>query len=248
MKAIAQKNVLILGATSDLAQALAVQCAQAGATVTLAARDRDRLAILTADLTIRYQVPVYGCYFDALDFASHQAFYDALPARPDVCICVFGVLGDQQQAEHDWAACATILHSNYTGAVSILNIVANDFEARQAGLIVGISSVAGDRGRQSNYLYGSAKAGFTAYLSGLRNRLYKSHVHVMTVKPGFMKTRMTEGMKTPAPLTAAPEQAAMRIIKAMGAQKNIYYVFPLWRWIMLIIVCIPEFIFKKLKL
>ena len=141
-----------------------------------------------------------------------------------------------------------IIDSNYTGAVSILNIVANDFEARKFGTIVGISSVAGDRGRQSNYLYGSAKAGFTAYLSGLRNRLYKSGVHVLTVKPGFMKTRMIEGMRTPGPLTAEPAKVATVVYKATTKRKNEIYVLWMWRYIMLVIRLIPEIIFKKLNM
>jgi short-subunit dehydrogenase len=132
--------------------------------------------------------------------------------------------------------------------VSILNVVANEFEKLNDGLIIGISSVAGERGRQSNYLYGSAKAGFTAYLSGLRNRLFKSNVHVMTVKPGFMKTRMIEGIKTPGPLTASPEIAARKIFKAAQSRKNVVYILPVWRLIMFIIRSIPEGIFKKMKL
>jgi short-subunit dehydrogenase len=243
-----QKSVLILGATSDLAVALAARFASEGYAVTLAGRDLERVKIISADLSIRYNVPVLPVAFDAIDFTAHQKFYEQLLPKPDIAICVFGLLGDQIIAQSDWKKCADILHSNYTGAVSILNIIANDFEKRQQGVIVGISSVAGDRGRQSNYLYGSAKAGFTAYLSGLRNRLFKSNVHVLTVKPGFMKTRMTEGMKTPGPITASPEAAADKIYRATIKRKNEAYVLPVWRLIMLIIVLIPEGIFKKLKL
>ncbi len=186
--------------------------------------------------------------FNAVDFASHAKFYEGLASKPDEVICVFGLLGEQYKAQEDWSQAEMILHSNYTGAVSILNIVANDFEKRKTGVIVGISSVAGERGRQSNYLYGSAKAGFTAYLSGLRNRLFKSNVHVLTVKPGFMKTRMIEGMKTPGPLTATPEAAARKIFKASQSRKDVAYVLPIWAIVMLVIRSIPEGIFKKLKL
>lgn len=241
-------NVLLLGATSDIARALAAKFASEKYSVTLAARDHQRLEIMAADLHIRYKVPVYNVFFDALDFRSHEQFYQALPQIPDVVICVFGLLGDQLRGQEDWKECALILDSNYTGAVSVLNVVASDFERRQRGVIVGISSVAGDRGRQSNYLYGSAKAGFTAYLSGLRNRLFRSGVHVVTVKPGFMKTRMIEGMKTPGPLTAEPEVVANHIFKATLKRKNVVYVLPVWQLIMLIIRLIPEGIFKKLKL
>jgi decaprenylphospho-beta-D-erythro-pentofuranosid-2-ulose 2-reductase len=241
-------NVLILGATSDVAVALAARFAVDKYSVTLAARDFDRLNIIASDLNIRYQVPIQFVRFDALDFDSHATFYGELPEVPDVVVCVFGLLGDQTRAQDKWAECATIIDSNFTGAVSVLNIVANDFEKRRAGIIVGISSVAGERGRQSNYIYGSAKAGFTAYLSGLRNRLFGSNVHVLTVKPGFMKTRMIEGMKTPGALTAAPEAVAHQIYKAAIARKNVIYVLPVWRLIMLMIRLIPESIFKKMKL
>jgi short-subunit dehydrogenase len=242
------KNVLILGASSDLAAALAVQFALQRYSVTIAGRDVEKLAVMASDLHIRYTVSVYPVKFDALDFDSHSNFYHSLAIKPDVAICVFGLLGDQELAQDDWSKAALILNSNYNGAVSILNVIASEFEKNRNGVIVGISSVAGERGRQSNYLYGSAKAGFTAYLSGLRNRLFKSNVHVMTVKPGFMKTRMTEGMKTPRPLTATPEAAAKRIFKATQSKANVVYVLPVWKWVMLIIRNIPESIFKKLRL
>jgi short-subunit dehydrogenase len=168
--------------------------------------------------------------------------------KPDVVICVFGLLGDQLKAQSDWDACEEILLSNYIGAVSILNVVANEFEKQKSGTIVGISSVAGERGRQSNYFYGSAKAGFTAYLSGLRNRLFKSAVHVITVKPGFVKTRMIENMKTPAPLTALASQVANDIYDAVKNGKNTIYTKSIWRPVMYAIKSIPESVFKKLKL
>jgi len=242
------KNVLILGATSDVALALASKFASERYTLTLAARDLERLHVIASDLSIRYSVPVNTVFFDALHFESHEEFFHTLFVKPNIVICVFGYLGDQFQAQVDWKHCAKIIDSNYTGAVSVLNVVANSFEERNDGIIVGISSVAGDRGRQSNYFYGSAKAGFTAFLSGLRNRLYKSNVHVMTVKPGFMKTKMIEGLKTPKPLTASPEGVANKIYSGIISRKNTMYVLPIWQLIMFVICLIPEFIFKKLKL
>lgn len=242
------QHVLILGATSDVARALAAKFASENFALTLGARDEDKLAVMAADLHIRYNVPVYTARFDALDFKSHYGFYHSLAHKPTVVICVFGLLGDQLAAQNDWDHAALIIDSNYTGAASILNVVAHDFEKLQDGTIVGISSVAGERGRQSNYFYGSAKAGFTAYLSGLRNRLYKSGVHVLTVKPGFIRTRMIEGMKTPGPLTASPETVANKIYKAVKSRKNVIYVLPIWQLVMFVIRQIPEGIFKKLKL
>jgi short-subunit dehydrogenase len=140
------------------------------------------------------------------------------------------------------------INANYTGAVSILNIISADYASRQSGSIIGISSVAGNRGRQSNYIYGSAKAGFTAYLSGLRNKMYHSKVHVLTVLPGFVYTKMTEHLKLPKPLTANPEEVASAVFNGVKSRKNIVYVKWFWRWIMLIITSIPESMFKKKKM
>ena len=243
-----EENVLILGATSDMAVAIARQLATEGYSITLAGRGTERLSAMEGDLRVRYRAMVTSVSFDALDFQGHQAFYDSLAEKPDVVICVFGMLGDQTQAQNDWAHCRQIIDSNYTGAVSILNVIANDFERRKKGTIVGISSVAGERGRQSNYIYGSAKAGFTAYLSGLRNRLFHHGVHVVTVKPGFVKTKMIENLSTPGLLTAAPKQVGLKVSKAILKKKDTVYVLSVWALIMLVIKSIPETIFKRLKL
>lgn len=243
-----EENVLILGATSDMAVAIARQLAMEGYSITLAARNTDRLSALEGDLRVRYKAMVSSVRFDALDFASHEDFYRDLPEKPDVVICVFGLLGDQPTAQQRWEHTEEIIGTNFTGAVSILNIIANDFERRKKGMIVGISSVAGERGRQSNYIYGSAKAAFTTYLSGLRNRLYHQGVHVMTVKPGFVKTKMIEGLDTPAVLTATPRKVASSLSRAIRRKANVVYVLPAWRFIMFVIRSIPEALFKKLRL
>jgi len=241
-------HVLILGASSDVAVACAHQFAKEKYDVYLAGRQLDQLNVLASDIQIKHQVKAIALDFDALLFDQHASFYESLSPRPEVAICVFGLLGDQAVSEKDWASCKRVIDSNFTGAVSILNVIANDFEERKSGVIVGISSVAGERGRQSNYIYGSAKAGFTAYLSGLRNRLVASNVHVVTVKPGFINTKMTENLKLPKPITAQPIQLGQAILKAVKKRKDVVYVLPIWRLIMLIIRNIPEGLFKKLKL
>lgn len=243
-----QTTVLILGANSDMAEALAKLYAQKGYRLLLASRDLDRLNSHAADLKIRYTVDVQCFTFDAHAYLTHKQFYNQLPAKPDIVIVAFGVLGDTEAAMTEWSSADEIISSNFTGAVSILNIIATDFQQRGSGAIVGISSVAGERGRQSNFIYGSAKAAFTAYLSGLRNRLAKGNVHVVTVKPGFVRTKMIADVSTPALLTATPEQVAKRIDRALVKKQNVIYVLPIWRYIMLIIKIIPEFIFKKLSL
>jgi len=241
-------SVLILGATSDIAFACAGLWAKQGARIMLAGRNTEELSRKAADLKVRFQADASIHYFDARDFGSHNAFYQNLPVVPDIILCAFGYLGNQEKACTDWAEALTILESNYTGAVSILNIVAENMIQNKKGGIIGISSVAGERGRMSNYHYGSAKAGFTAYLSGLRNRLAHEGLHVLTVNPGFVRTRMTEGLPLPAPLTAEPEQVAKAILSAWKSKKNVLYTLWMWKWIMLIIKSIPEGIFKKLKL
>jgi decaprenylphospho-beta-D-erythro-pentofuranosid-2-ulose 2-reductase len=241
-------NVLILGAGSDMAVAIARKFAADGFGVQLAARSADRLKPLQSDLAIRYNSACSLHEFDAERPDTHDAFLNTLPSLPDVSISVFGFLGDQQKAESDWEECHRILQVNFVGAVSILNRIAEKYIAGGHGTIVGISSVAGERGRKSNYLYGSAKAGFTAYLSGLRNRLFSKGIHVLTVQPGFVYTKMTEHLTLPAPLTATPEQVAAAIATAVRKKKNIIYVKWFWRWIMLVIRCIPEPVFKKMNL
>lgn len=242
-------NLLVLGALSDIARAVAHRYAREGYSLTLAARDPQRLEADAADLRIRHNVEVnIAPAFDALAMDGHPAWYAALPVRPDVVLCAFGVLSDQQQAQTDWAAARQMLDVNFTGAVSILEAVAADMEQRGSGIIVGISSVAGDRGRASNYFYGSAKAGFTAYLSGLRNRLAKKGVHVLTVKPGFVRTAMTRNMPLPPVITANPEQIANGIFRAASKRSNTVYLLWMWKYIMLIIKNVPEGIFKKLSL
>ena len=241
-------TLLLLGATSDIAVAIARRFAAEGYDIQLAARNADRLLPLQSDLAIRYSVTCTLHEFDAAKPATHEAFFSSLPTRPDVSICVFGYLGDQQLAESDWSECERILQVNYVGAVSILNHIANDYASAGKGVIAGISSVAGERGRQSNYFYGSAKAGFTAYLSGLRNRLFHHGIHVVTVQPGFVYTKMTENLPLPGILTATPEIVANVVCRAVKNKRNVIYVKWFWRWIMLIIKSIPEPVFKKLKL
>ncbi|MFT4739253.1 MAG: decaprenylphospho-beta-D-erythro-pentofuranosid-2-ulose 2-reductase [Sediminicola sp.] len=241
-------HILILGANSGMAEAFAYEAAKKNIQLTLAGRTEEKLIALKSDLSVKHDIKVDYVLFDALDFNAHQTFYEALPVKPDAVLCAFGILGDQGNAEKNWDESKLILDSNLIGAISILNIVANDFEKRKQGVIAGISSVAGERGRQSNYMYGAAKAGFSAYLSGLRNRLSKSDVHVLTFKPGFVNTKMLNGLNTPAPLTATAEATGKTILNGMLKKKNILYYKGIWRLIMYIIKSIPESIFKKLKL
>jgi decaprenylphospho-beta-D-erythro-pentofuranosid-2-ulose 2-reductase len=241
-------SVLILGAASDIGIALAREYGKAGHALILAARDATRLATDAEDFRVRYQVPVSTVEWDVLSPNGGAAEISALTDLPDTVICVVGLLGDQAASERDGPTAERVMRANYLGPALILGELANRFEVRGSGCIIGISSVAGDRGRASNYIYGAAKAGFTALLSGLRNRLAKKGVHVLTVKPGFVNTRMTAGMKLPKPLTAEPDEVARAIFAAASRRNDIVYVRPIWWLIMRIICAIPERMFKKMKI
>ncbi len=156
---------------------------------------------------------------------------------------------DQDIAEQDFAQARQMIDVNFTSAVSILGCLADYFRGRRSGVIAAISSVAGDRGRQSNFIYGATKAGLTVYLAGLRNRLHPLGVHVLTIKPGFVATAMTVGRVNPnSPLMATPERVAADIDRALRRRRDVLYTPWFWRWVMLIIRAVPERLFKRLKL
>jgi len=242
-------SVLILGATSPIASALAREFAAHKFDLVLGGRDREELSALTSDLSLRYGIRAGVLSFDALDTQTHAStlrsfLSGAGNALAGVVVCM-GYLGDQAKGQCDWEEARRILETNFTGCVSALNILANHFEPRRAGFICAISSVAGDRGRQSNYLYAAAKAGLSTFLQGLRNRLFHANVKVITVKPGYVDTRMTYG-RPGLFLVASPESVAKGIFRAIAKGKDVVYLPWFWGLIMLIVQSIPEAIFKRL--
>lgn len=240
--------VLILGAGSDIGQAIARAFAAEGHPIQLAARNVTRLDPVRSDIALRHGVEVTLHEFDVLDTDSLNGFVDGLPSLPQVAVCVVGLMGTQEDNQRDQAQAQRILRSNFEGPAAILALLANRFEARGTGTLVGVSSVAGERGRATNYVYGSAKAGFTAFLSGLRNRLAGAGVHVVTVLPGFVNTAMTEGLDLPGKLTAEPHEVGAAVLRAVRKKRDVIHVRRIWWLIMAIIRNIPERIFKKLKL
>lgn len=245
---VIKEKVLILGATSDMAMAIGRVFAQNGFDLILAARRSERLQPYVKDVKNRFDTDAQLIDFDASNTENHEQIANSLSEECQVAICVFGYLGDQKVAEESWEESHKIITANYIGAVSILNHIATKWKPRRQGTLIGVSSVAGDRGRGSNYIYGSAKAGFTAYLAGLRNNLFHHDLHVVTINPGFVATKMTSHLDLPPKLTSSPEQVALAVFKAFKKKKNFVYVSGIWRWIMLIIKNIPEPIFKKLKM
>lgn len=245
------KRILIIGATSAIATACARLWAEQGSEFFLVARSADKLAQVSADLTARGAKTVTVHCMDAIDFAAHGPMLESCAAtlqQIDVALIAHGTLPDQKACERDVSVALAELSNNGTSVIGLLSLLANQFETQRCGTLAVISSVAGDRGRPSNYLYGTAKAAVSTFCEGLRARMFKVGVHVMTIKPGFVDTPMTRGLALPAALLATPEQVAALIIKGVEKQKDTLYVPGFWRLIMLIIKSVPSVIFKRLNL
>ena len=244
-------HVLVLGATSAIAQGVMRLYAARGAKLFLVARDPVRLDAVADDLRVRGAAAVDTLASDLNVRDDHPsvvaAAIDALNEM-DLVFVAHGILPDQAECEAEATAALDSIDLNFMSIVSLLTPLANHLEARKAGAIAVISSVAGDRGRQSNYVYGAAKSGLDAFLGGLRNRLYKSGVHVLTVKPGFVSTPMTAHLEQTGPLWARPDEVAAGIVQAVDKRRNVIYLPWFWAGIMLIIRSIPEWLFKRLSL
>ena len=230
--------VLILGGTSEIGFAIARAYAALGHPIHLAARNAAHLEPLVADLKVRGAPSASAHAWDVLDTAAIDPLLDSLDPQPDIVVSAVGLL---RADDVD-----LLFRTNFNGPALALEAVARRFEARRAGLIIGISSVAGDRGRAANPIYGPAKAGFTAYLSALRNRLFASGVRVMTVNPGPVATRMLGTKK--APFTCTADDVATAVLRADARGRDVVYVAWIWWPIMTIIRLLPETLFKRLKL
>ena len=238
-------RALILGGTSDVAIATAKLLLADKWEVTLTVRNQEKgEALLLAFQTENYTVDTL--IFDASAVDTSLVTFEDTANEYDA---VFSFIGNLPDETTSFSAqdIQEIVDVNFTSLVKVLEVLSHKFEVRKEGVIVGVSSVAGDRGKSKNLLYASAKAGFTAYLSGLRNKLAKSNVHVLSVIPGFMDTSMTKGLDLPKKLTVSPQQAANTIYKAFKAKKNVVYVSWKWKLIMGIIKHVPEGVYKKLN-
>lgn len=243
------QNILIIGATSSIARACAMEFAARGCNLYLLSRDLEELGRIAKDLMIRYPIQVNYAVFDIEDIDHHLKIWnEALKKMKafDGVLLASGYLGDGQKPQN-LAEQQKIITINFTGAISILNHCADYFVTQKKGFIIAIGSVAGDRGRGSNYAYSAAKGALALYLQGLRNHLHNSNVHLLTVKPGFVDTAMIYG-RPGLFLVANPTSIGKQIVKALDHKNEIVYLPKFWRYLMLIVKMIPEKIFKRLKI
>lgn len=244
------KNILIIGATSAIATACARRWCADGVRFYLVGRNSEKLRQVADDLSAR-SAEVQTCEIDLSLFENHAGLVKdacAWLGRIDVVLVAHGTLPDQKACEQSAELAIREFTCNGLSVISLLTHLAGPMEAQGSGTIGVISSVAGDRGRPSNYLYGSAKSAVTAFCSGLRVRLFKAGVNLITIKPGFVYTPMTKGLSLPAPLVATSEQVAADIDKAFDTGKGVLYTPWFWRYIMLIIIHIPDRIFRKMSI
>ncbi len=241
--------MIVLGSNSEIAQAFVEKVLEAGEkyqTVFLFTSNRETTQKFAQHIDVKFFQQTEIIELDLMKEIDYNKFDDI---TSDLLFCATGYLGEgTAEALYNNKNTEKVIDINFAKLVPVLNFFAAKMERQRSGTMIVLSSVAGDRGRQSNFIYGSAKAGLTAYLSGLRNYMFSRKVHVLTVKPGFMDTKMTEGLPLNPALMATPRQAAEEIYTAYKKKKNTAYVLPVWSIVMLIIKNIPEFIFKKLKL
>ncbi len=240
---------IIVGATSSMARAFARKVAEDGAHVLLAGRDMADMRRTKTDCELRGAPSAFAVMFDARKPGTFgEICMKASVQEGEINVAIFvGSMPEQSSIDDEPGLIDGTIQDSFTGPARLLHQLAPIMEERGSGTVIGIGSVAGDRGRLSNYVYGSAKAGFHTYLAGLRNRLGRSGVHVVTVKPGFVDTAMTWGLDGMF-LVASPESVADDLLRAAAKKRNTIYTPWFWRYIMLIIMHVPEFIFKKLKI
>jgi decaprenylphospho-beta-D-erythro-pentofuranosid-2-ulose 2-reductase len=244
------QSVLVLGGGSDIALATCRRLAPRARTIVLAARKPETLEAAAGELRRAGAGTVGTVTFDATDYGSHDAFVDATFEQYgdfDVVLVAFGVLGDQSEAERDGRAARDIVESNYLGAVSVGVPVARRLRDQGHGTIVVMSSVAGERARRSNFVYGSSKAGLDAFFQGFGDALTGSGVDVMIIRPGFVHSKMTAGLKA-APLATTPDKVADAIVDGLRRGREIVWVPGALRWVMVALRHLPRAVFRRLPL
>jgi short-subunit dehydrogenase len=243
-------NILILGANSAIAKATARLWANEGHHLYLVGRDPNKLEALTQDLKVKSRGKIFSEAMDLVDATLHESLIKRAKnslGKIDLVFMAHGTLGDQSACEKSWAQSLKILDENFLSQASLLTIVANEFDFARHGHIAVITSVAGDRGRAKNYIYGSAKGALSLFLGGLRNRLAAKNIPVTDFRLGFVDTPMTTHYKK-GPIWAKPEAVAHGIVSAIEKKKDVVYLPWFWRWIMMVIRNIPERVFKRMKI
>ena len=247
------ENVLVIGATSGIAREICAAFARKKLALVLAARDIIELEAIASDLRIRFEVQIETLAYDASEKGSAERVFKKCTTgvckELDGVVVCHGFLPDQERAQTNLRELRHAIDCNFTSTVSLLTLFANYFERRGIGFLAAISSVAGERGRKSNYIYGATKAALSAFMQGLRNRLYGSGVHVLTIKPGPVDTPMIKGIVNPKSLlVSTPQRVAMAVTRAIQRRKDVVYTPWYWWWITAIIRLIPESIFKRLNI
>ena len=240
--------MIVLGANSEISQAFVEQCLSKGEkypVIFLFSSDIELANRFACHIQVKYRQNSKLIEWDITKGYDPERFKDV---ESGLLFCATGFLGKgTDDALYDPDHTGKIVDINYAGLIPVINFFANKMEQKGNGAIIALSSVAGERGRQSNFIYGSAKAALTAYLSGLRNYMYSRKVHVMTVIPGYLDTGMTRHLTLNPRLTASPEKTARYIYSAFKRKKNVIYILPVWKWIMTVIKLIPEEFFKRIK-
>ena len=243
------RRVLVVGATSAIAQETSRRFAAYGAHLFLTGRDPEKLSSVAQDLRLRGASQVETAVLDVVDLMRHETVIaEAFAAlgKVDVVLIAHGVLPDQSRCEQSASEALAALSVNFSATVALLTPLANRLEAQRRGCLAVISSVAGDRGRQSNYVYGASKGGLDRFLQGLRNRLYRSGVDVLTIKPGFVDTPMTAA-KPKSGLYASPSRVARGIYRAIEARRNVVYLPWFWRPSLCVVTSLPEALVTRLR-
>lgn len=237
---------LVVGGTSDIGVWVIEALAKRGHSLTITGRNKNKLSEIETNIKRKYNVPISSYVLDITDMGSFPKFYSSLKEKPNHVYVLVGYYEDQTQAREDWKELEKTIQINFTGVAALVNHISLAMEKEKKGTITVVSSVAGDRGRKLNYIYGSAKAGLTVYLSGLRALLYPKGVHIGTILLGPVYTKMSFGHNLMPWLTLRPEVAGESIVKAGLNKKDQVYIRWPWYWIMFVIRMIPEWIFKRL--
>lgn len=237
---------LVVGGTSDIGIWVIDALAKRGHSLTITGRNKNKLSEIETNIKNKYNVPITSYVLDITDMDSFPKFYSSLKEKPNHVYVLVGYYEDQTHAREDWKELEKTIQINFTGVAALVNHISLAMEKGKKGTITVVSSVAGDRGRKLNYIYGSAKAGLTVYLSGLRALLYPKGVHIGTILLGPVYTKMSFGHNLMPWLTLRPEVAGETIVKAGLNKKDLVYIRWPWYWIMFVIRMIPEWIFKRL--